>query len=262
MCIRDRAYIEWFGLGRESLKGKHLKELLGEDAYQELKPRLAEALQGRKLQLEASIPHVDGNPRVARVSLIPNEAERPTPRGLFVVVDDITQWKEMEAELHSYRTQLQQIFEGTQPGSSDFNGRHFLGKEGSRVNGQIPVKREDILIHIFNDIPSVVFIQDMEGRFLFVNRRFETVFQVRHAGVFHKTAQEVLPNGLGSSMDAMIREASRQQEPLEKEVSLNTPQGKREFVVDVMLLRDVDSQPFSIFGIATDITHSLSLIHI
>lgn len=255
--FNNQACVEWFGLARENLKGKHLKELLGEDTYQELKPHLTEALlQERKLQLEASIPHVDGVPRVARVSLIPNQAERAKPQGLFVVVDDITRWKNMENELHSYRDRMRQIFEGAALEISDVNGRHISEKESPLPSSKIPVKSEDVLIHIFNNIPSVVFIQDMKGRFLFVNRRFETVFQVRYGDVFHKTAQEVLPNGLGSNMEAMIRDACRQQEPLEKEVTLNTPQGKREYIVDVMLLRDIDCKPFSVFGISTDVTHS------
>lgn len=252
--FNNRAYEEWFGLDRETLKGKHIQELLGEDPYKELRPHLGEAFEGRSVHVNTRIPGGDGHPRVARISLIPHKQGRKKPEGLFVVVDDITHWKKMETEFETYRVRFEKMFGEAPPDASGLTSEHISGKDGSLLDIETPGKSEDVLIHVFNHIPSVLFLQDMEGRFLFINHRFETVFGVSHEDAFRRTAKEVLPGGFGETMDALIRNAHGSKETTEQELTLKTEKGEAAYLVDVLPLWDIDKQPFAVFGIATDIS--------
>src|SRR5688500_16192271 len=45
----NKRYEEWFGLSCEQVRGKHLKEILGQDAYERIRPQVEEVLRGNKV---------------------------------------------------------------------------------------------------------------------------------------------------------------------------------------------------------------------
>ena len=42
----NKRYEEWFGYSRQEVQGKHLQEILGQDAYEQILPHVAEVLRG------------------------------------------------------------------------------------------------------------------------------------------------------------------------------------------------------------------------
>jgi PAS domain S-box-containing protein len=96
--FNNRAYENWFGVRREAMVGRHVAEVLGEAAYEKLKPHFEAALAGRSVTYEALAPYRDGGPRHIQASYIPDVGPDGV-RGMFVLVLDITARKQAELAL-------------------------------------------------------------------------------------------------------------------------------------------------------------------
>ncbi len=99
--FNNKTYEEWFGRSRESVEGKHVKEALGDVAYEILRPRIETALRGEQVNYEATVPYPDGNARHTSGSLVPDIDEAGNVKGFIGLINDITQLKRTEAELRA-----------------------------------------------------------------------------------------------------------------------------------------------------------------
>ncbi len=96
--IVNRAYEEWFGVGADRLLGRHMAEVLGASYYEDLKPHVEAALDGRGVEFESTLAHHDGTRRVLRASYIP-DVDEDIVRGFFVLVLDVTDDRRREQAL-------------------------------------------------------------------------------------------------------------------------------------------------------------------
>lgn len=93
----NQAYKHWFGIAPEDMKGKHLREIIGEERYRLNLPYIEAALRGEPQTFERAIPTPDG--RQIRHSLahyIPDIHDGEVA-GFFVLVSDITAVKQAAA---------------------------------------------------------------------------------------------------------------------------------------------------------------------
>ncbi|HXV25922.1 MAG TPA: PAS domain-containing protein [Alphaproteobacteria bacterium] len=92
----NKCYEDWFGHPREAIVGRHLREVLGEDAYAAIQPHVEAVLTGGRPHFEALLPYKDAGPRHVSVQYIPNTATDGTVSGFYVFVEDISerQWAE------------------------------------------------------------------------------------------------------------------------------------------------------------------------
>nr|AUN35568.1 two-component hybrid sensor and regulator [uncultured bacterium] len=77
------ALAEWFGHTPESLRGKTLRELHGEEGYRLFEPWLRRVLAGEAVQYERAARHVDGRTIWISVSLAPHRDESGRVVGFF-----------------------------------------------------------------------------------------------------------------------------------------------------------------------------------
>ena len=77
------ALAEWFGLTPETLRGKTLREIHGEEGYRLFEPWLRRVLAGEAVQYERAARHVDGRPIWISVSLAPHRDETGRVVGFF-----------------------------------------------------------------------------------------------------------------------------------------------------------------------------------
>ncbi len=92
----NKRFAEYFGLTTGSIVGKHLREIVGEEAYREIKVHFDRVLQGYPTGYERTRRLPDGECRHLDVKLIPHIGEQGQVRGLFAVTSDITERKEEE----------------------------------------------------------------------------------------------------------------------------------------------------------------------
>jgi diguanylate cyclase (GGDEF)-like protein/PAS domain S-box-containing protein len=92
----NRRFAEFFGLSTANIVGKHLREIVGEDAYQEVKPYFDQVLEGRPTTYKRTRVLGNGELRYLEVELIPHIAEKGRVKGLFAVTTDVTERKREE----------------------------------------------------------------------------------------------------------------------------------------------------------------------
>jgi PAS domain S-box-containing protein len=88
--FNNKTYEEWFGVSHEEVRGKHIRQVLGEKTYESVRRHIEKALAGQKVNYNAEIQHKDGGKRIAEVNLIPHFNENSDVAGCFIHVEDIT----------------------------------------------------------------------------------------------------------------------------------------------------------------------------
>ena len=94
----NRAYIDWFGIDPLQIKGKHIREVIGDYLYGLNLPYIEKVLQGEAQLFERTIVDTKGIEHYALASYIPDISEQGV-KGFFVLVTDITKIKLTELEL-------------------------------------------------------------------------------------------------------------------------------------------------------------------
>jgi two-component system sensor kinase FixL len=102
-----RHFDKWLGQPGTSFYGKHQREILGEEAYQAVRPHVETALSGRRVTFEGVVPSRIENKRFIRVTYIP-DLTNGTTRGLFCFVHDLTEQPLTEGETDHLQGELAQ----------------------------------------------------------------------------------------------------------------------------------------------------------
>lgn len=92
----NKAFEEWFGYSPQEINGRHLRDVVGAEAYKAILPYVERALAGERQEFEANVPYKRGGARWVGASYIPDLEADGVPRGYFALVTDITERKESE----------------------------------------------------------------------------------------------------------------------------------------------------------------------
>lgn len=86
-------YAEYFGFAVTDILGKHLREIIGPDAYSEVEGYFAQALRGHPVNYQRTRKSATGEASYLEVKVLPRGAEGESATGCFVVTTDITEHK-------------------------------------------------------------------------------------------------------------------------------------------------------------------------
>jgi PAS domain S-box-containing protein len=92
----NRAYTSWFGLPAEQVVGRPMREVLGEEAWQTIGPRVAAALAGEPVEYEAEAKYKAGGTRWIHAVYTPHRDDAGAVLGVVVMVSDVTERKRSE----------------------------------------------------------------------------------------------------------------------------------------------------------------------
>lgn len=107
---------------------------------------------------------------------------------------------------------------------------------------------------ILDNSPTMVFLKDMEGRYLLVNRHFETAFHLTSKDIVGKTDEEIFSPQQAAAFRANDRKVFQAETPLRfEEVALHDD-GHHTSMVFKFPLRTMDGRPYALCGITMDIT--------
>ena len=101
----NHAYLDWFGMAPEQLRGRHIRELLGDALFEKNRPYLEQALQGHAQLFERTIVDPQGVERHSISSYVP-DFEGGQVRGIFEQVTDISERKRMEDALFEEKERM------------------------------------------------------------------------------------------------------------------------------------------------------------
>ncbi len=113
--FNNRGYEEWFGYPATEFYGKHIREVLGETAYEAILPYVEQVLAGEPVTFESQIPYREGGSRYVIATYVPQFDNQRTVQGFVVMVNDISDRKQAELQLQETQRFNQQITE-TIPG--------------------------------------------------------------------------------------------------------------------------------------------------
>ena len=105
--LGNEAYVEWFGMTPEQMRGRHIREVIGEKLFALNWPYMEGALAGRPQHFDRTIIDASGDVRYAQAAYIPDVDDSGDVRGFFVLVTDVTPRILAELELEQARAELE-----------------------------------------------------------------------------------------------------------------------------------------------------------
>jgi PAS domain S-box-containing protein len=109
----NRAYERWFGHDAAQLAGRTMRDVLGDAAYERLRPAVLRALAGDDVSFEAEIPYRHGGTRHIDGTYVPDRDDEGRVRGFYVLVLDVTARKEAELALRESETRFRRMADDT-----------------------------------------------------------------------------------------------------------------------------------------------------
>jgi PAS domain S-box-containing protein len=182
------------------------------------------------------------------------------------------------ADLPAIERAIEQVFETGDAYRNEFRMFHADGSvvwveaRGQVVDGRLIGVHHDIterkrrerelertmsrLDSILENTTTPMFMKDGDGRYLFVNRRYEELFGLTEARVVGRTDEELHPSTMASEVRANDRQVVDTGEPLTTEERIVVDGEERIFLTSKVPVHDGtgDGEPNAVFGVAKDIT--------
>jgi PAS domain S-box-containing protein len=95
----NQSYERWFGVSADAVRGKHVRDVVGEVAYATIRPYVEAALAGEPTTYELELPYRSGGPRWVRATLVPDRTASGVVRGAVTLVLDVTDARRADAKL-------------------------------------------------------------------------------------------------------------------------------------------------------------------
>ncbi|QQS07522.1 MAG: response regulator [Fibrobacterota bacterium] len=108
--LANKAFEEWFGMGRDSLAGVSFPELVGQDTYRTLEGGIERVLRGEVVEFETELETEAGQSPVL-VNLVPDNEDGKII-GFFSLVTDISQVKTEQRSRLDSLARLQDVIDG------------------------------------------------------------------------------------------------------------------------------------------------------
>jgi diguanylate cyclase (GGDEF)-like protein/PAS domain S-box-containing protein len=88
--LANDAYCKWFGIEPQELNGMHVRDVLGDAAFEATRPLIERVLAGEAQQFDRTLVDAAGESRYIEVTYTPDSRDGAV-QGFFVVVTDVTE---------------------------------------------------------------------------------------------------------------------------------------------------------------------------
>ncbi len=124
-----------------------------------------------------------------------------------------------------------------------------------RIQAEASVRESQRLLQgILDASATVIFVKDLQGRYLLVNRRFQEMFQVGGESVIGKTDYDLFPQDRADAFRAFDQRVLAVGKAMESEVIVPQQDGQHSYISIKAPLRDESGRAYAVCGISTDIT--------
>lgn len=151
----NRGYGAWFGRDANSLRGKHVSDLLGQEVFRSVLPKLESAMRGETVQFEMLMNFPVGPARWINAQYIPHYADDGSVVGCIALIQDVTARKRSEQELADalarYRflaeAMPQMVWTAQPNGRLDYVNERWSDYTGVSLNDAIGGQSWEEIIH-------------------------------------------------------------------------------------------------------------------
>jgi PAS domain S-box-containing protein len=113
---------------------------------------------------------------------------------------------------------------------------------------------QSLLQAIVDSSAAVIFLKDIQGRYLLVNRRYEEILHLTRDAIVGKTDYGVLPVAVADTVRANDEKVLQAGNTMEWEERIPLDDGFHTYLALKFPLRNADGELYGVCGIATDIT--------
>lgn len=113
---------------------------------------------------------------------------------------------------------------------------------------------QELLQAIIDNSAAVIYVKDLQGRYLLVNRRYLELFHVESDTIVGKSDHDLFPKDTADTFRAMDVRVAAASAPLTEEELVPHDGAEHTYVSVKCPLRDRHGQVYGVFGISTDIT--------
>ncbi|HEV7915336.1 MAG TPA: PAS domain S-box protein [Albitalea sp.] len=107
---------------------------------------------------------------------------------------------------------------------------------------------------IVDNSPAVIYLKDLQGRYILVNRRYEKLHHVDGDTIAGKTDYDIFPRQHAAAFQAVDRQVLAAGSAQEAEELVPLDDGVHTFISVKFPLADGSGKPYAVCGISTDIT--------
>lgn len=107
---------------------------------------------------------------------------------------------------------------------------------------------------VIENTPAVIYIKDLEGRYVMANRRYGEIFRVNPQEMPGKTDYDLFSKQEADAFRAMDERVARADRTLTEEEQVPQADGMHSYISVKSPLREEHGRPYAVFGISTDIT--------
>ncbi|WP_438022824.1 AAA family ATPase [Sorangium sp. So ce233] len=115
-------------------------------------------------------------------------------------------------------------------------------------------KSQEQLQAIVDNSPALIYVKDLEGCLILLNRRFEQMIRLPRAEAVGKRDHDIFPPETADVLAAHDREVIARNEPLDVEEVVPQDDGLHTYLSLKFTLRDATGAVYAVCGISTDIT--------
>ena len=115
-------------------------------------------------------------------------------------------------------------------------------------------RSQQLLQDVADNTTAVIYVKDADGRFLFINRRFEQLFHLTTEQIIGHTNHEIFPREFADAFRANDLQVLERNSVVEYEEVAPHTDGPHIYISIKFPLRDHTGRPYATCGISTDIT--------
>ncbi|HSB46361.1 MAG TPA: PAS domain-containing protein, partial [Nitrospira sp.] len=115
-------------------------------------------------------------------------------------------------------------------------------------------RSQQLLQEVADTTTAVIYAKDPDGRFLFVNRRFEELFNLTADQIIGHTNHEIFPRKIADAFRANDIEVFEKNATVEYEEQAPHQDGLHTYLSIKFPLRGQDGSPYAVCGVSSDIT--------
>ncbi|MGW7528460.1 SpoIIE family protein phosphatase [Streptomyces sp. NPDC054783] len=134
-------------------------------------------------------------------------------------------------------------------------GRRF---EVAHAHAEGQVRQNELLQAFMDHTPAVMFVKDLDGRFLAVNTRFEESTGLPRERVLGCREQDVMPPDIAHQARLADLDMLARGSPAQRQERFDLPEGPRDFLTTLFPLNDPCGSPYAVAGVLADITERVA----
>lgn len=170
------------------------------------------------------------------------------------VATDVTDLKRAEEALRRARDGLEKRVQERTVDLEESNRRLEKEIAERKLAEEERRKSEERLQSILDNTTAVIYVKDIDGKYVLINHRFEELFHMARDHLVGKTDYDIFPREAADAFRVNDRKAIEMGQAIESEETVPQDDGIHTYISIKFPLRDPDGLIYAVCGISTDIS--------